>query len=301
MGVEERRSYSTRERSLAVLASRSGSAGLKRTVCTVSTPHWKRLTASERLTSQISTYMMKIAVSLQPEQGQQVQRLQRQSCTRHARVSCTPVADQTPAAAAAWGAVTAAAACLGAGCGERVAAPVAVDSQEGVLALEQRRRGCSVSTLPCLGQPPEACSGVCAAGHAQVALPRDADAFDGGCRGRRRGSEAGRWVPAQRSVPSSLPVCSSYVASARLAGRFQTLTTPSAQPETCTVVLSAEGLLSRCRACMACQMRTRQPSCLGLRARHSTPSWWGSASRKGLANTLQTKAASATCCCSCCL
>lgn len=47
-GVEERRSYKARDRSLAVLASRSGSAGLNRTLTTVSEPHCRLVTGSER-------------------------------------------------------------------------------------------------------------------------------------------------------------------------------------------------------------------------------------------------------------
>ena len=56
MGVEERRSYSATERSLPALASTSGSAGLKRNAVTVSAPHEKLLTGSERSWSQMSTY-----------------------------------------------------------------------------------------------------------------------------------------------------------------------------------------------------------------------------------------------------
>ena len=48
MGVAERRSYRAMERSLPADANRSGSAGLKRTLVTLSAPQAKPLTGSER-------------------------------------------------------------------------------------------------------------------------------------------------------------------------------------------------------------------------------------------------------------
>ena len=54
-GVALRRSYSATARSLAADASSSESAGLKRTAVTVSAPHAKLLTGSERSWSHTST------------------------------------------------------------------------------------------------------------------------------------------------------------------------------------------------------------------------------------------------------
>ena len=55
MGVELRRSYKARPRSLAHVASRSGSAALKRTAVRVSAPHEKLATGSDRPWSQMSS------------------------------------------------------------------------------------------------------------------------------------------------------------------------------------------------------------------------------------------------------
>ena len=55
MGLECRRSYKARDRSLAQLARMSGSEGLKRTAIRVSAPHEKVDTGSERAWSQISS------------------------------------------------------------------------------------------------------------------------------------------------------------------------------------------------------------------------------------------------------
>lgn len=55
MGVEERRSYRAKLRSLAQVASRSGSAALKRTAVRVSAPHEKLATGSDRPWSQMSS------------------------------------------------------------------------------------------------------------------------------------------------------------------------------------------------------------------------------------------------------
>ena len=48
IGVDDRRSYRAMERSLPADASRSASAGLKRTLVTVSEPHDSSVTGSER-------------------------------------------------------------------------------------------------------------------------------------------------------------------------------------------------------------------------------------------------------------
>lgn len=55
MGVECRKSYSARDRSVEQLAKMSGSAGLKRTAVSVSAPQEKLLIGSDRLWSHMST------------------------------------------------------------------------------------------------------------------------------------------------------------------------------------------------------------------------------------------------------